>query len=83
MWGAIEVHAGGMRAEHAKVEALALYSRWTNRQKHAVWCIAERLELDLIDLEHVDHAAERYGARLPRTLLPTSGRLGERAQLVA
>jgi hypothetical protein len=70
LWGNIEVHADGMRAEHARVEALALYHRWSDRQKNAVWRIAEELGVDLVDLDEIDHCAERYGGRLPPVLLP-------------
>jgi hypothetical protein len=70
LWGNVEVHADGMRAEHARVEALALYPHWCERQKNAVWRIAEQLGVDLIDLDRIDNCAERYGGRLPAALLP-------------
>jgi hypothetical protein len=70
LWGNVEVHADGMRAEHARIEALALYPHWSQRQKHAVWEIADKLGVDLIDLGRIDQCAERYGGRLPSTLLP-------------
>ena len=69
LWGSIELHAEGMRAEHAQVEALALYSRWSTRQKQAVWTIAEQLGVDLVDLDQIDTAADRYGRRLDPQLL--------------
>lgn len=70
LWGDIQVHSEGMRAEHAQIEALTLYSRWSTRQKRAVWAIAEQLGVDLVDLDEIEDAAERYGARLePERLL--------------
>ena len=42
VWGSIEVHADGLRAEYARVEALSLYERWTIRQLDAVRIVAER-----------------------------------------
>jgi hypothetical protein len=64
------VHPTGVRAERAAIEALATYSRWITRQKHAVWSIAERLGVDVVDLGQLGQVAERYGAKLPETLLP-------------
>jgi hypothetical protein len=68
-WGAIEVHADGVRAEYLRVQALCVYERWTTRQKDAVQGVAEDLGVDLIDLDHLDGAAERYGKRLDPSLL--------------
>jgi len=73
LWGRIEVHGTGMRAQHARVEALAHYSRWHGRQKRAVSTIAHELGVDLVDLPELESAAERYGRRLPHTLLPGPG----------
>jgi hypothetical protein len=70
LWGNIEVHGDGMRAQHARVEALALYCRWGSRQKRAVWSIAEELGVDIVDLDEIELCAERYGGRLPAALLP-------------
>ena len=41
VWGAIEVDGDEMRAEVARIEALALYHRWTRDQLEAVRAIAE------------------------------------------
>jgi hypothetical protein len=70
LWGNVEVHGDGMRAEHARVEALALYECWSNRQKKAVWGIAEDLAVDVVDLDEIERCSERYGGRLPAALLP-------------
>jgi hypothetical protein len=73
LWGGIQVHREGMRAEHAQIEALTLYSRWSTRQKRVVWTIAEQLGVDLVDLDEIEDAAERYGGRLePERLLGES-----------
>jgi hypothetical protein len=73
VWGSIEVHADGIRAEHAKVEALCLYERWTRRQTDAVRAVAETLGVELIDLDHLEGATERYGKRLDPRLLGVVG----------
>jgi hypothetical protein len=64
LWGNIEVHPDGMRGEYARIEALALYSRWTRRQKAAVFEIAEKLEVELVDLDELEVFASVLGSRL-------------------
>jgi hypothetical protein len=68
-WGAIEVHADGLRAEFVQVEALSMYSHWGRRQSDAVRSVAESLEVDLMDLYDLEAVAGRYGARLDRRLV--------------
>jgi hypothetical protein len=73
VWGSIEVHDEGMRAEHARVEALALYSRWSTRQIDAVRGVAADLGVDLVDLDEIEEAARRYGQPITPELVPASG----------
>ena len=56
--------------EHARVEALALYSRWTTRQIEAVREVARDLGVDLVDLDEIEDAARRYGRHISRELVP-------------
>jgi len=72
LWGSIELHAEGMRAEHARVEALALYSRSSQRQIEAVRGVARALGVDLVDLDEIEQAARRYGQHVGRDLVPGS-----------
>jgi hypothetical protein len=58
-WGRIEAHADGLRAEHARVEALA------GRPD-----IARRLGADVVGRGELLEAGARYGAPLPPSLLP-------------
>ena len=74
LWGTIELHEDGMRAEHARVEALALYSRWTTRQIEAVREVARELGVDLVDLDEIEDAARRYGRHISRELVPGAAR---------
>jgi hypothetical protein len=60
-WGRIEAHADGLRAEHARVEAL------TGRS-----AIARRLGVDHLGRDELADAAADYGAPLPPALLPGS-----------
>ena len=73
LWGSIELHEEGMRAEHARVEALALYSRWTTRQIEAVRAIARDLGVDLVDHDEIAEAARRYGRPISPGLVPGGG----------
>ncbi len=68
-WGAIEVHADGLRAEWVQVQALSLYSHWGRRQTDAVKTVAESLGADLIDLYDLEAVAAQYGARLDPRLV--------------
>jgi hypothetical protein len=89
LWGRVEVHEAGMRAEHARVEALSVYHRWHRRQKRAVATIAEELAVDLVELDRIEEGATRYGEPLPPALHldPSSARssspLPRNAQLVS
>jgi hypothetical protein len=68
LWGRVELHPDRMRAEYARVEALALYGRWSARQRSAVTAIARRLGTDLVDLREQAEAAAAYGAAVPPAL---------------
>jgi hypothetical protein len=74
VWGDVEIHARGLRAEYARIEALGVYSRWTKRQKSAVRSIAASLDLDLIDLYDLADAAASYAAPVSPALVPDGGR---------
>jgi hypothetical protein len=73
LWGLIQVHDEGMRAQYARVEALGVYARWTRRQRDAVLEVADRLGCDLVELGDLAEAAARYGAPLPEVLRHPDG----------
>jgi hypothetical protein len=73
VWGRIEIGPDEMRAERARVEALALYHRWSRRQTEAVRATAAALGVDLVDLRDLGAAAAGYGAPPPATLLDSRG----------
>jgi hypothetical protein len=83
VWGTIDVDHDGMRAEHARVEALGLYLRWSRRQKDAVRGVATDLGIDLVDLDELRPAADRYGAPLPASLLADERPKGVRERFAA
>lgn len=70
VWGRIELHAHGMRAEWAEIQALALAPQWTRRHRDEVRAVADHLGVDLLDAEALEAAADRYGAPLPERLIP-------------
>ena len=70
LWGRMEVHADGLRAQHARIEALAVRPQWGSRQEDRVRRIAEDLGVDLVDHRDLAVAAADYGGRLPRSLIP-------------
>jgi hypothetical protein len=63
VWGRVEAHAAGLRAEHARVEAIA-------DGRPAARSVAERLGADLIARDALEETAHRYGTPVPRELLP-------------
>jgi hypothetical protein len=72
LWGRVEVHADRMRAEFARVEALAVYGLWSPRQRHAVSTVAARLGVDLVDLDEQAAAAADYGVLAAPALVPAA-----------
>jgi hypothetical protein len=70
VWGDVEVHDDGVRAQFARVEALGVYSRWTRRQVAAVHDVADELDVDLVDLDDLEEAASRYATPVPAGLVP-------------
>ncbi len=73
VWGHVEAHEHGMRAEFARLQVLGLYARWTRRQKDAVRDLAERLDVDLVDLYELPDAAHAYATPMPTALIPGHG----------
>jgi hypothetical protein len=69
VWGRIELHATGMRAEHARIVALALpVSRGPKRRAAAE--VAERLGIPLVPHRRLRSAAAEHGAPLQSSLRP-------------
>ena len=69
MWGAIELHVDGMRAQHCLLAAVALpLSRWGKRDR-------VRRAVELLGVPAVRHRdlwteARRYGSPVPTELRP-------------
>ncbi len=69
LWGRIEVHRRGMRAEFARIVALALPS--PQRHADAVRHAAELLEIEAVRARDLPVATLAYGDPLEPTLIPT------------
>ena len=81
MWGAIELHAGGMRARHSWVVALALpLSRW-NKHERAVE-MAERFGVPAVRHRELRAVAARYGAPVPVEARPPARTTSDLASVV-
>jgi hypothetical protein len=71
MWGAIEVHATGMRAQHAMVVALALpLARAAKRARVAD--VANALGVPAVPARRLSDTALAFGLPLARGLVPRS-----------
>jgi hypothetical protein len=64
VWGRIEAHRGGLRAEHARVCALA--------RGRGIDAIAAELDVDVVDRDDLESAAARYGVPLPPSMVPAA-----------
>lgn len=69
LWGRIELHERGMRAEFARIVTLALPS--SRRHADAVAQVAELLDVEAVKAGDLPVAALAYGEPLEPTLIPT------------
>ena len=69
-WGRIEAHAQGLRAEHARVEALALPPENEPERRRVTRAIAADLRVPLVAREGLEAFAGEVGAPVPPALLP-------------
>jgi hypothetical protein len=70
VWGRLEAHRGGLRAEHARVCALA--------RRPEIEAIAGELGVDVVERTDLETAASRYGVPLPPSLVPEEPTMGAR-----
>jgi hypothetical protein len=69
-WGRIEAHRDGLRAAHARIEALAHPPANEPERRRAVEAIAWRLGTHLVAWADLREEASRHGAPLPPRMLP-------------
>jgi hypothetical protein len=69
LWGKIELHAQGMRAEHAMVIALALpFSRGSKRRR--ILAAASALEAAAVPARRLRATAREHGELVPKEMRP-------------
>ncbi|MGH9118474.1 MAG: hypothetical protein ACRD0A_11565 [Acidimicrobiales bacterium] len=69
LWGRIELHAHGMRAEHARVVVLALpFSRWGKRRRTIA--AAEAVGIAAVPAGRLVAATRELGAIIPQEMRP-------------
>ena len=70
VWGRLEIHEAGMRAEFARIVALALPSGRHRGAYRVVSGLAERLGVQAVTARHIEAAALVHGDPVPPVLVP-------------
>ena len=68
-WGQVELHAHGMRVEHAMVVALALPFSWGAKRRN-VLAAARELEVLAVPARRLLATAREHGELVPRSMRP-------------
>jgi hypothetical protein len=78
LWGQIELHAHGMRAEHAMVVALALPYSWGDKRRR-ILAAAGALEVPAVPARRLKATALAHGELIPRRMRPPDTTPNKRA----
>jgi hypothetical protein len=78
LWGQIELHAHGMRAQHAQVVALALPFSWGVKRR-LIRAAADALEVPAVPARRLKATALEYGEVIPRRMRPPDTTPNKRA----
>jgi hypothetical protein len=78
LWGQIELHAHGMRAQHAIVVALALPFSWGAKRRR-VLAVADALEVPAVAARRLKATALGHGDLVPRRMRPPDTTPNKRA----
>ena len=70
MWGRIEVHADGMRAEYARVEAICYQPELGSAHARRLRAVADGLGVTLISYDELVAHARAVGSGIPAELRP-------------
>jgi hypothetical protein len=73
VWGRVEVHPRGVRAQFARVQALGASGSWSGWHREEVARIAARLGVPLMDEEALEASAPEFGSPCPEELRRASG----------
>jgi hypothetical protein len=68
VWGLVELHPEGLRAQFAQVRALGASKSWSGRQWAEVEAIARRFGVPLLAEEALEAAAVEFGSPVPSAL---------------
>jgi hypothetical protein len=76
LWGRLEAHVDGMRAEHARIEALALRepTAWERRR---IGGVARSLGIPAVPHQELESTALEFGTFMPPQLIPQPPPPGE------
>jgi hypothetical protein len=78
LWGRVELHAHGLRAQHAMVVALALpFSRGAKRER--LLEVARELEVPVVPARKIKAVALEHGDLIPRRMRPPDTTPNKRA----
>ena len=78
LWGQVELHAHGMRAQHAMVVALALPFSW-GAKRRLIRAAAADLEVPAVPARRLRAAALQHGDVIPRRMRPPDTTPNKRA----
>lgn len=78
MWGNVELHAHGMRAQHAMIVALALPFSW-GAKRQALLAAARDLEVPVVPARKLKKTALEHGDLIPKRMRPPDTTPNKRA----
>ena len=78
LWGQVELHAHGMRAQHAMIVALALPFSWGAKRRRLLG-IARDLEVPAVACRKLKAAALEHGDVIPKRMRPPDTTPNKRA----
>jgi hypothetical protein len=78
LWGQVELHAHGIRAQHAMIVALALPFSWGAKRRRLVR-VAHALEVPTVPARRLKAAALEHGDVIPRSMRPPDTTPNKRA----
>jgi hypothetical protein len=78
LWGQVELHAHGMRAQHAMVVALALPYSWGAKRRR-ILSAADALEVPAVPARRLKATALTHGDLIPRRMRPPDTTPNKRA----
>jgi hypothetical protein len=78
LWGRVELHAHGIRAQHAMVVALALPMSWGAKRRRLV-AVADALEVPAVPARRLKATALEHGDVIPRRMRPPDTTPNKRA----